>query len=297
MKTSIIIPNYNGEILLTKHLPKVLLAQKNKKNGIDEIIVVDDASVDKSVDLIKQKFPEVKLIRHKVNRGFSASVNTGVRGSKGKFLVLLNSDVSPKSNFLVSALPHFKDENVFAVSFHEIGYGWAKGKFEGGFIVHQGENETDKTHESFWASGGSAILRRSHWLDLGGLDEKLFKFYWEDVDISYRAQKRGLKILWEPKSVVYHQHESVTSVRFSRKKLARMQETNQLLFIWKNLTSANLFRKHITGLFRRLAQNPGYLVIVLGALRNWRSVLKARKKEKKETKVSDEAIFAKFKDA
>lgn len=294
---SVVIPNFNGENLLLQHLPKVISAKKNKQNNISEVIVVDDASTDRSIDLIKENFPDVKLIKHKVNRGFSASVNTGLRGSKGKFIVLLNSDVSPEADFLVSALPHFTDKSVFAVSFHEKGYGWAKGKFDKGFIVHEAGLESKSAHESFWASGGSAIFRRDLWMNLGGLDEKLFKFYWEDVDISYRAQKRGLKILWEPNAFVYHKHESTTSTRFSKRELQRMQETNQLLFIWKNLTSPNLFRRHLLGLFQRISKNPGYMLIVIRALLKIRLVAKARSKEKKEGKISDEALFAKFKDA
>ena len=291
---SIVIPNYNGEHLLPKHLPKVISAKEYKKNKILEVIIVDDASKDNSAKLIKENFKDVKLIQHKINRGFSASVNTGVRSSKGDFIVLLNTDVSPDKDFLQSVLPHFKDDSVFAVSFQEKGYGWAKGKFENGFIVHEPGSETKDVHESFWASGGSAIFRRSQWISLGGLDEKLFKFYWEDVDLAYRAQKRGLKILWEPKSHVTHNHESVTSVTFGRNTLQKMKEKNHLLFIWKNLTSPNLFRKHLLGLVGRISRNPGYLLVVASSLTKIRQILKARNREKKEGKISDEAIFAKF---
>ena len=66
------------------------------------------------------------------------------------------------------------------------------------------------------------------------------------------------------------------------------------LFIWKNLTSPILFRKHITGLLKRTGRHPGYLRIVFMALPKLRGIRKARNKEKKESKVSDEAIFSKF---
>jgi glycosyltransferase involved in cell wall biosynthesis len=144
MTVSIVIPNYNGEELLAKNLPLVLEAKKEKKNKILEIIVVDDASTDKSVYLIKKYFPQVRLIRHKVNRGFAASVNMGVRNAKGKLTALLNTDVKPEKNFLSPVFKHFKGNDVFAVSFHEKGFGWAKGVFEDGFIIHAKGTEVEE---------------------------------------------------------------------------------------------------------------------------------------------------------
>jgi len=294
LKASVIIPNYNGRGLLEKYLPSVVLAFHNTKNSVKELIVVDDASLDDSVDFIKRNFPEVRIIKHKKNRGFSASVNTGARSAKGDLVVLLNTDVVVNENFLVKALLHFYDQSIFAVSLHEKGYGYAKGYFEGGFIVHKPGKVDKKVHETFWVSGGSGVFRRDLWMKLGGMDEKLFKFYWEDVDLAYRALKRGYSLLWEPDAGVIHEHESVTSLRFSKRQLQQMQEINQLLFIWKNLTSANLFRKHIVGLVKRFTQHPGYIVIVLSALRKIRDVVKARRKEKKESRISDEAILSKL---
>ncbi|MCK4588221.1 glycosyltransferase family 2 protein [Candidatus Woesebacteria bacterium] len=293
-EVSIVIPNYNGEELLAKNLPRVLSAQKDVGNRIKEIIIVDDASTDESVKLLKEKFPEVKLVKHKVNRGFSAAVNTGARTAKGKLIALLNNDVVPSKDFLVSALPHFKNKKIFAVSLHEKDFSWAKGKFENGFILHEPGPETNEVHETFWVSGGSGVFRRSLWMKLGGMDEKLFSpFYWEDLDICYRATKRGWGLLWEPNAHVKHKHESTTS-RWPKRYVRRIQERNQLFFIWKNLTSPYLFRRHVAGVLTKMVRHPGYIRIVLMALFKLRQVLRARKKEKKETKISDEAIFARF---
>lgn len=234
---SIIIPNYNGEQLLKKNLPKVISTSEFKKNRILEIIVVDDGSTDDSVKLIKEKFPEVRLFKHRINRGFSAAVNTGARAAKGKLLALLNNDVIPENDFLVAVIPHFKNRRVFAVSLNEEGFSWAKGKFEEGFINHEMGPESQKAHDTFWVSGGSGVFRRSQWMKLGGMDEKLLSpFYWEDIDLCYRAAKRGLRLLWEPKARVLHKHESTMS-EFPAKYVQRVRERNQLLFIWKNLTS------------------------------------------------------------
>lgn len=293
-KVSIIIPNHNGEKLLERNLPHVLNAQKNKENNIIEIIVVDDASPDGSVNLLKKKFPEVKVIKHKINRGFSSSVNTGARTSTGDLLVLLNTDVIPEKDFLASVLPLFKDDGVFAISFSEKGYSWAKGKFENGFVEHGLGTKTKKVHDTFWVSGGSGIFRRDYWMTLGGMDEKLFSpFYWEDLDLGYRALKRGYKLLWDPDSRVLHKHESTIGL-LPKRYVERIRERNQLIFIWKNITSPILIRKHIIGLLKRVIRHPGYIKIVIMALFKIRQTLKARKKEKKACKVSDEAIFARF---
>jgi len=291
---SVVIPSYNGEELLSKNLQAVKIAWENPVNRIGEVIVVDDGSRDKSIELVKREYPKIKTVRHKKNRGVSASMNTGARTAKGTLIALVNNDVVPSKNFLKSVLDKFEDPDVFAVSLSEKGYSWATVKFSGGFIVHQPGRDRTKVHKSFWASGGSAVFRRDYWMRLGGMDEKIFSpYYWEDLDLSYRAQKRGLKILWDPKAKVIHNHESTVS-KLSKKKVTKIRERNELLFIWKNITSNNLFRKHISGLVRRIFRNPGYAIIVFVAFLRIRLVLRARKKERKESKVSDEAIFASF---
>ncbi len=294
-RISLIIPNYNGRELLAENLPSVVLSRKEKRNQIHEIIIVDDASTDDSVELIRKFFPEIKIVRHKINRGFSASVNTGARTATGNLMTLLNSDVSPAKDFLVNVIPHFRDEGVFGVSLHEKGYGPAKGKLEAGFIVHEPVKESSTAKETFWVNGGSGVFRRSYWMKMGGMDEKLLSpYYWEDVDISYRAAKRGWKNLWEPNSKVVHKHES-TIGKISKVKRQKIQERNQLLFIWKNLTSTRLFRRHLSGIISRIGKHPGYVLILLMALTKIRRAQRLRARERKESKISDEAIFDKFK--
>lgn len=291
---SVVIPSYNGLDFLTKNLPLVLKAVDYQGNKICEVVVVNDGSTDQSVDYIRQNFPQVKVVSHKKNRGFSSAVNTGVRSSKGSLIALINNDVAPSENFLVKALDHFSDAKIFAVSLHEDGYSWAEGKFIDGFVSHSSGQNSKDTHRTLWVSGGSGVFRRDLWIKLGGMDEKLFSpYYWEDIDLGYRALKRGYELLWEPNSLVYHHHESTVS-RLPRKKVQKIQERNQLIFIWKNITSANLFRKHFVGLAKRVATHPGYLLVVVSALLRLGFIAKARRKERKECKISDEAIFASF---
>src|SRR3972149_9599948 len=133
---SIVIPNYQGYRLLEENLPKVILASQNPINKITEIIVVEDASTDESLVLLKRQFPEIKLIIHKKNTGFVTSVNDGVKTAVGEFICLLNTDVIPSPEFLETVLPHFENEKVFGVSLNEegVGWTWTKGVFKDGYI-------------------------------------------------------------------------------------------------------------------------------------------------------------------
>lgn len=292
---SVVIPNWNGKELLEKNLPSVLEAAANPKNRILEVIIVDDKSTDDSVSFLQKNFAgKIKLIRHTKNRGFSSGVNTGVRSAKGSVVVLLNTDVRPEKNFLESIIRVFADPDIFAVSFHEPGWSYSKGEFKDGYIVHSPTRESDKIEDTFWVSGGSGAFRRSVWVSLGGMDEKLLSpLYWEDVDLGYRALKRGYRLVWDPKAIVHHEHESTTR-KLSRSYVQKIQERNHLLFIWKNLTSPNLFRKHMVGIIQRIFRGPGYIRIVLMALSKVSIVIKERAREKREAKISDEAVLAKY---
>jgi GT2 family glycosyltransferase len=295
IKVSVVMPSLNGEELLRKNLPILIEAKNNPANNIIEIIIVDDGSWDNSVKFITSIFPQVKLIKHKINRGFSAAVNTGVRAAKGNLILLINIDVLPEKDFLEAVFKNFGNPKVFAVSLHEKGYGWGKGSFEDGYIQLAMGEESESVHQSFYVSGGSGVFRRDIWMELGGMDEKLLSpFYWEDIDLCFRAAKRGYINLWEPEGKVVHNHESTIS-KFPKSYVQRIRERNQLLVIWKNIHSPSLIRKHFLGLVKRLISHPGYLRIILMAMGKLNLVLKERKKEMHLDKISDEAIFSRFK--
>jgi O-antigen biosynthesis protein len=291
---SIIIPNYNGKKLLQENLPQFIKAKKHKENHIAEIIVVDDGSTDDSAPFIKKNYPSVRLIKHKANRGFSAAVNMGARLATSELLAIINTDVNPTQKFLQNVVPHFIESEVFGVSLHETGYGPSINYFNDGYIQQKSGKETTKAVYCLHVSGGSGVFRKKIWTELGGLDEKLLSpFYWEDFDICYRAAKRGYKLLWEPGSKVEHRHESTIGT-LPKKYVDRVKERNQLLVVWKNITSLNLTKKHVAGIVRRLVHHPGYIKIVIMALGKISLVLQRRKRERHESSVSDEAIFAKY---
>jgi GT2 family glycosyltransferase len=288
MKFSIIIPNWNGKKLLEKNLPAVLASKP------DEIIVVDDASADDSVAFIKEKYPEIKLIVNKDNIGFARSCNNGVIQTRGDIVVLLNNDVVPEPDFLVKVTPDFENPEVFAVSFNEPQWSWAKIYWKEGFIEHKPGIVCDKPRFSGWASGGSSAFRKSIWTELGGFDEIYYPFYWEDIDLSYRAWKRGYKVWWDPKAIVHHKHEGTIGKHFSKNYIDRISARNQLIFIWSNVSDQKLLRENFVNLFKSL-KNPGYLLIIISALLKLPKIIKKRKNWEKSY-LSDTDILNIFND-
>lgn len=296
MKASIVIPIWNGSDAIKRNLPKII--EVARSSGIEEIILSDDASPDGSVGVIKTQFPEVTLVERQTNAGFASNVNTGVGHVKSELIVLLNIDALPKQGFLESALSHFKDPKVFSVGCN-VGGVWSKGYFKDGFFWHSQADlekvDNNKPHQTLWASGGSGIFRKSIWDELGGLDPLYNPFYEEDVDLGYRATKRGYINIWEPASKVEHYKEvGAIASNFPQKAISSVAERNHLIFIWKNITSPKLTAQHQEALVKMLIQHPRYWKTFLSALQYWPEIAKRRKIEKLEAKLTDEEIFSLF---
>lgn len=293
MKTSIVIPNWQGRELLKKNLPRVL------EIGADEVIVVENGSTDGSAEYIKNQISKLKstnqklkIIENKENLGFAKGVNQGVNEAVGDVVILLNTDVVPEKDLLKHVLPHFEKPDVFAVSFNEGEWSWAKGYVKYGLIEHSSGEKTKDTHISFWASGGSAAFDRKRWLELGGFNLIYEPFYWEDTDISYRAQKHGWEVLWEPKAVVEHKHEATVKKHSQASRKDLIAQRNQLLFFWCNISSLSLWVQHILWMPIKLLR-PGYWKPFVWAILKLPDVLVTRLNN--SGGVSDEEILEKFK--
>ena len=263
MTLSIIIPTYKGKALLQKHLPQVLVAAR--KN--DEIIIVDDASHDDTLDWLRDYFDlksteslysdavcyigskksiTVKVLINQRNLRFASSCNRGVATAKGEIIFLVNNDVSPEPDIFNFLLPHFEDKKVFAVGCKELAasegdkaYGRSGGKFQRGFFVHFREPDQNQS-ETFWVSGGSGAFRKSMWDILSGFDPDYRPAYEEDIDLSWRAREKGWKILFEPKAVVHHVHESTNASVFGKRRMEIMSYKNMFIFVWKNARGTDL---------------------------------------------------------
>lgn len=297
-KVSIVIPNWNGEEKLRKNLPKVL--EIARLNNIEEIIIADDASADNSIKFIKSEFPEVRLIESDQikNRGFASNVDIGVSKANGDIVFLLNSDAYPEKDFLKFALRHFDNPQVFSVGCNAGGL-WAGAKFENGFFWHGHADpekcKSDTAHQTLWASGGSSFFRKSIWNELKGLDHLYDPFYVEDLDLGYRAVKRGYINMWEPESRVNHYNEKgVIESNFSKDIVNSTAERNMLIFTWKNITSPKLIGEHKKALLKRLIHHPKYGHIFLAALKRWPEIMAKRRVEKGKSKLTDEEILSIF---
>lgn len=233
---SIIIPNYK-KLPLIKHLPKVIAASQGS-----EIIVVDDASPDDTVQYLSKHFPQVKVVVNQTNQRFAVSCNHGVQAAKSDIVVLLNSDVAPKPGYLKPLIKHFSDSKVFAVSCLEIQKSGVSGKnhcqYKRGFLIHSAA--PIGSGNNCWATGGSSAFDRKKYLQIGGMDPLYKPAYWEDIDLSWRARQQGFKILFEPQSQVFHNHETTNVSVFSRRKMELMALRNQILFVWKNIRGRRL---------------------------------------------------------
>lgn len=247
MEISIVIPNYNGRRLLEKNLPAVLAATKSWPA---EVVVVDDASTDDSVGFLQKNYPQIRVVVHPQNLRFAAACNSGVAAASGKIVVLLNNDVAPEKDFLKPLLAHFANPQVFSVGCLEkdivngrvILSGRAEGEFTRGFLTHWRAADQTKT-TTLWTTGGSMAVDRQKWLDLGGMDRLFRPAYWEDIDLSWRARQKGWQILFEPRSVVNHHHESTNIPAFGRPQMKVFAYKNQFLFVWKN-SHAGLLGRH-----------------------------------------------------
>ena len=167
---------------------------------------------------------------------------------------MLNTDVVPEKDFLKPLMEHFNDESVFAVGCMDksiengktVLRGRGIGKWKKGFLVHK-RGEINKTN-TLWVGGGSGAFRKLIWDKLGGLNQIYNPFYWEDIDLSYRALKSGYKVLFEPKSIVYHEHEKgAIRKKFSPFKIKTIAYRNQFIFVWENATDISLQFLHVFG--------------------------------------------------
>lgn len=321
MKISFVIPNYNGEALLKKNLPRVISFAKqyaSRKENHVEIIVTDDYSSDGSEEVMKkilqERLPErvsLQFITSDKNRGFSSNVNKGAKRAIGEVIVLLNTDVYPESGpeFLSKIEKYFHKQDFFALGFMDrsieddgsvVLRGRGVGKWRRGFLVHS-KGETNKT-STLWVSGGSSAFRKTIWDKLGGMNEIYNPFYWEDIDLSYRAIKSGFSIAFDPSCVVVHEHEK-GSIRTSKSPFAiqKIAYRNQFIFVWLNVTDSVLLLTHILWIPFHILNTllRGDVAFTLGfmqAIRRLPSVLEGRRKLQHQFRRTDREVTAPFQD-
>ncbi len=288
---SIIIPVYKNYQMFYRYL-------KINKKYFDgcEVIVMNDYPLENISKPVQKIYPESIVINNKKNLGFAGNVNRGVLKAKRNYIFLMNSDVVLKDNSFLNALNYFKkNRRLFAVGFAQIEkdgkiVGANRGYFKNGLINHSrlSPNIYHPT-SNFWAEGGSSIFKKKLFVNLGSFDKLFNPFYWEDIDLSYRAWKAGYKILYDPNIKVEHHHESTIGKYFDKSKILKTAFRNQLIFHWKNLTDQDLIYKHLLNILRFIFI-PGFF----DALIRLPKILQARKKAVKLFKKTDKEILNLF---
>lgn len=263
---SIIIPNYNGEPILRGNLACVVDAAHTHAGGC-EVIVVDDASQDDSVSLISDLFPGINLFRHEVNQGFAEAVHTGIKNAANEIIILLNSDVRPESDFIEPLIEPLQNPHTFSVSpliCDPKGVpqtvSWNLGKIQRGTIKfrnwHIDEALDRRVHggalKSLFASGGSAAMRKSMFLQLGGFLPIYKPFYYEDLDLCTRAWRRGWQTLFEPQSKVVHDHVGTIKRFFTPRRVRVIRLRNRFFYLWLYLSREKLLPSHLPWIGYRL---------------------------------------------
>ncbi|WP_026897266.1 glycosyltransferase family 2 protein [Daejeonella oryzae] len=216
---SVIIPNYNGRHLLQQNLPSVLSAIEN--TGVDfEIIVVDDCSLDDSVNFLKLNYPAIKLIISEKNQGFSASCNKGIAISQKELILLLNTDIELNSDFFSTQFKYFELPDTFGVSSKIIGakkgeiqdtarfFTFSGFKIKANYFFHLADENF--LCPTAYLSGANALIDARKLKMMGGFDEIFSPFYYEDFDLGLRAWRTGWKCYYDPKSYCIHDHSSTT---------------------------------------------------------------------------------------
>ena len=223
---------------------------RGKGDGGYEIVVLDNASGDGSADLIADAVPSVQLVRSERNLGFAGGCNLGVEHATGEIIGFLNSDARPHPDWIAAALDAFGEgpevaavaSKVLDWSGERIDYaGSAVSWFGMGFKPGYGEPDDasfDVAADVLFATGAAMFVRADRFRELRGFDERLFMFY-EDVDLGWRFNLRGLRVRYEPASLAYHRHHaSVAGAGRFREYF--LLERNALIVLYKNLEQSTL---------------------------------------------------------
>jgi GT2 family glycosyltransferase/glycosyltransferase involved in cell wall biosynthesis len=252
---SVVIPNWNGRELIEKYLPSVIAAMQG--NPANEIIVVDNGSTDGSAELVRERFPQVRVLALKSNLGFGGGSNAGFREARNDIVVLLNSDMRVEPDFLQPLLEGFDNQQVFSVACQiffadperkreetGLSQGWWR---DGGLRVrHRIDEAVTDLYPCFYGGGGSCAYDRRKFLELGGFDALLKPFYLEDTDLGYMAWKRGWRVLYQPRSVVHHEHRGTIGKHFRDDQIQAVYKKNFVLFSWKNIHEWRRLASHLT---------------------------------------------------
>ena len=218
-KLAIVILNWNGAEMLKKYLPSVL--QYSKDEAV--VYVADNASTDNSIALLKEEFPEVKLILLEKNWGFAEGYNKALEQVEAEYYLLLNSDIEVTPGWLTPMLSFMDSHEEVAACQPKLLSIFQRDNFEyagacGGYldrygypfcrgrvfdVVEQDHGQYDEPAKVHWATGAALLVRARIYKEVGGLDARFFA-HQEEIEMCWRMRIRGYQIYCLPQSKVYH---------------------------------------------------------------------------------------------
>ena len=269
---SIVVPSWNGRALLEKFLPSVVDAARDFENSSGqptEILIADDASTDESEAWLRAHWPEVRFECGALQQGFAPTANRGVRAARFSLVYLVNNDVALRRSTLPALAFHFRDPKVFAATGNAYDFtsgvlrgAGQRGRFRRGFLgVHSRffvpmQPRQIRPLITLYATGGSSLFDREKFLALGGFEEMLAPYGWEDVELSLGAWKQGFEVRYEPLSAVWHQFSSTIGSRVSRRQASAVYDRNRLLTHWLHLDTRGQEMAHALGIGVKLLTGP-----------------------------------------
>lgn len=240
---SIIVVSYNT----APHIESCLHSLLSLDYAKVEIIVVDNASSDGSADLVRLRFPEVELVELPDNKGFAGGASVGLFMASGEIVATVNPDVQLDPGWMRAVADTLQSDDNIGVVGSKILYPDRKTIQHAGGIVHyplattghRGRGEVDtgqynQTEEMEFVTGAALAMWRQAGHDLGFFDEEYFPLYYEDLDLCRRAREEGLRVIYQPNAVAYHE-ETVTLDRRSARYYSYFH-ANRLRYVVKRYT-------------------------------------------------------------
>lgn len=288
-KVAVVILNWNGAKLMEEFLPSVV---DYSPAELAEVIVADNGSTDASVDMLKEKFPAVRIIQLDKNYGFAEGYNQALKQIDNEYTVLLNSDVEVTPGWLDAPLAAMEADSTIVAAQPKIRAQRNKDYFEyagaaGGYmdiygypycrgrllhVVEKDEGQYDTPADILWATGACLFIRTTIYKVVGGLDAGFFA-HQEEIDMCWRLRSRGYRLVCTPQSVVYHVGGATLQVESPRKTFLNFR--NNLLMLYKNLPEKDL--KHVMRARFWLDYIAATKFLLCGHVQNAKAVYEARK--------------------
>lgn len=288
-KVAVVILNWNGAKLMEEFLPSVM---DYSPAELAEVIVADNGSTDASVDMLKEKFPSVRIIQLDKNYGFAEGYNQALKQINNEYTVLLNSDVEVTPGWLDAPLAAMEADSTIVAAQPKIRAQRNKDYFEyagaaGGYmdiygypycrgrllhVVEKDEGQYDTPADILWATGACLFIRTTIYKEVGGLDAGFFA-HQEEIDMCWRLRSRGYRLVCTPQSVVYHVGGATLQVESPRKTFLNFR--NNLLMLYKNLPEKDL--KHVMRARFWLDYIASTKFLLCGHVQNAKAVYEARK--------------------